>query len=169
MSSRKIVTPTFRVSFPHIFQPNEFNGNAKYSVTMLFPGNTDLSDLKAIVQEAINEKWPGKKPANLRLPLRDGSEKDLDGYDGCIFASASSKQKPGVVDQRLQEIIEPSEIYAGCYARATITAFAYDVSGNKGVAFGLQNLQKVSDGEGFGGRGRASSDFTAIADESDIF
>jgi len=166
--SNQVTTPEFRVSFPSVFQARAVSegGDLKYSVVMLFPKTADLTPLKQSVLAAIIEKWGADKtkwPKTLRLPFRDGTEKDYDGYGpDIIFASATSKMKPGLVDQNVQPILEPSEFYGGCYARATINAFAYDVKGNKGVAFGLRNVQKLRDGEPFSGRNKPEDDFDAI-------
>jgi hypothetical protein len=96
----------------------------------------------------------------MKMPIRDGDEKpDLDGYgDGCRFASASSKMKPGVIDLDGIEIDDPEELYAGCWCRATITVYPYDNIG-KGAAFGLYNLQKVADDDSFSNRTSAEDDF----------
>lgn len=170
-SNQKILTPEFRVSFPSVFEPQDFNGKQTYCVTMLFDGDTDLSELKAAVKAAAEEKWGKKVPANVRNPIRDGAEKaHLDGYDGCMFIRASSKTKPGLVDQNCVEIIDPSEFYAGCIARATVVPFAYDQAGNKGVSFLLSNIQKVAEGQSFSSRGRAADDFAPVSGGSnDIF
>jgi hypothetical protein len=104
----------------------------------------------------------------LRNPFRDGSEKaELDGYEGMVFASATSKMQPGIVDARVQRIIDENEFVSGHYARATITAYGYDKAGNVGVAFGLQNIQKLRDGEPFSGRTAAENDFDAVDDFND--
>src|SRR4051812_19269134 len=161
----KVRTPIFRVSFPQVFEPKAFNdGEPKYSVVMLFDSKADLREMKACLQEAAKEKWGTKMPSGLRSAFRDGKEKEaLQGYgEGVTFCSASSKQRPGLVDQAVQPIIDRGEFYAGCYARATVTAFAYDQKGNKGVSFGLHNLQKIRDGERFDGRTAAEDDFEAV-------
>ena len=161
-----IMTPEFRVSFPAVFKPRVQQnddgspGTPKYGVTMLFAKDADLSKLKAAAQEAVKEKWGDKPPKSLRSPFRDQGEKEHEGYvEGAVFVSASSKQKPGLVDRQRQDIIDETEFYAGCYARATVRAFAYDKKGNKGVAFGLNNVQKLRDGDPLGGRTRAQDDF----------
>ena len=101
-----------------------------------------------------------KPPKNLRSPFRDQGDRELEGYvEGCVFINASSLQKPGLVDRQRQDIIDETEFYPGCYARATLRAFAYDNNGNKGVAFGLNNVQKLRDGDPLGGRTRAQDDF----------
>ena len=147
------MTPVFRVSFPAVFQPKApMNGQtgdaAKYSITMLFDAKADLVPMKNAVRAAVTAKWgpdQAKWPKGLRMPFRKGEEKDYEGYGpGIVFVSATSKQKPGLVDQDVQPIIDPSEFYGGCYAKATINAFAYDKAGNRGVAFGLQNIQNLN-------------------------
>lgn len=165
---KKVVTPEFRVSFPAIFKPVSFEGgDAKYKVNMMFPKKTNLDAMKALAKAAIEDKWPDKatRPKGLRNPFRDGdTEKpDWPEYADTIFASATSKMKPGLVDDQMEPIIEESEFYAGCYARASVTAYAYDTAGNKGVAFGLQHIQKLRDGEPFSGRGNPEDDFEAVA------
>lgn len=176
---RKCTTPEFRVSFPHVFKPNAFvnpktgeSQEPKFRLVMLFDKKADLTALKKARVAAIREKWGDDKakwPKNLRSPFRDGSEKsDMEGYEGKIFVSASSKQKPGLVNQQVQAIISEDEFYAGCYARATLFAYAYDAMGNKGVAFGLQNIQKLRDGESFSGRKKAEDEFDAVDDDIDI-
>lgn len=179
--SEKVMTPEFRVSFPHVFKaqkPMNEGAEPKYGISMLFPKGADLSKLKAIAKEAIQEKWGDKPPKNLRSPFRDQGEKEYSGYEeGAIFVNATSKMKPGIVDRNREDIISEEDFYAGCYARATIRAFAYDVSGNRGVGFGLQNLQKLRDGEPLGGRTSPQSDFEDVAggddgevdDASDLF
>ena len=94
-----------------------------------------------------------------------GAEKsELEGYEGMVFASATSKMQPGIVDQTLNRIISEDDYYSGCYSRATVTAYGYDKAGNKGVAFGLQNLQKLGDGDRFSGRTAAEDDFDSVDD-----
>lgn len=160
----KVTTPMFRVSFPSVFEASSYDGGPEtFSVTALFDkaaqGTQQFKDMKRIAHEAIVKKYGADKskwPRGLRAdPFRPGSDKDhLDGYNepGVVFARLSSRSKPGVVDASRQPIIDRDDFYAGCYARATITAFVYDQRGNKGVSFGLQNLQKLKDGESFSGR-----------------
>lgn len=172
---QKVITPEFRVSFPAVFQPKAFEGQEpKYSIVMLFDKKTDLSKLKEMAKKAIEEKWPNvnERPKNLKNPFRDGDieKPDMQGYKGAVFISATSKMKPGVVDASLQPIIAEDDFYAGCYARASVTCFAYDKMGNKGVSFGLQNLQKTKDGESFSGRTKAEDDFESVSESvEDMF
>lgn len=181
-----VLTPEFRVSYPYVFKPNlnKLSGKEEYALVALFPPNADLSKLKAAAQEAIKEKWgpdATKWPKNLKNPFRDQGEKEKEVEDGkggtkklmppghekgAIFLNLKSKQRPGLVDKNVADIIDPSNFYAGCYARATVSCYAYDQAGNRGVSFGLGNIQKTRDGEPFGGRTKAADDFVPIADDS---
>jgi len=150
----KAVTPPFRVSFPAVFEASSYQGgDPKYSVVMLFYPDK----FKKLIKDL---------PGNFKKPLRDGAEKaHLDGYgEGMMFGTASSKQRPGLVDRTKQPILTEEEFYPGCWARATITAYPYDNVG-KGVAFGLHNLQKLGDDENFTGRVAAEDDFGDDADD----
>lgn len=168
-----VLTGTFRASFPAVFAPRKANAQdtedkAKYSIQMLFKKTDDLSAMKAACRVAATEKWGPqdkwpKPKGGLQLPFRDGADKDFDGYGpDVIFVNASSKQKPGLVDENVQPIITADEFYGGCYARATVNAFAWEYMGKAGISFGLRNIQKVKDGEPFGGKSKPENDFDAI-------
>lgn len=172
-----VITPEFRVSFPAVFKPkkNELNGKDEYSVVALFKKGADLSKLKAEAQRAIEDKWGKDKtkwPTSIRSPFRDQGErkKNVDGKEvlpagyeaGAIFLNLKSSQRPGVVDQNVQDIIDETQFYPGCWAKASIRAYAYDNKGNRGVAFGLQNIQKVRDDDPLAGRSHAQDDFAPI-------
>lgn len=172
IDSKKCVTSEFRLSFPALIKPRAFEDQEpKYSLTMLFPKSADLSKLKKAAFNAATEKWgPREKwPKNLRMPFRDGDSdrSETEGYAGHFFVAASSKNQPGIVGPTLQPILNEREIYAGCYCRAEVIAFAYDKAGNKGVSFSLQNVQKLRDGDSFSGRKDASEVFDAVEDTSD--
>lgn len=168
----KLRTPPFRLSFPNVFQSTSYEGSPpKYSISMLF--YPDLMNKKqkklydamvSAADEAVRTKFKigkGKKiPANFKMPFREGDEKpDLDGYgDGCMFAGASSKMRPGVVDLDGCEIDDPEDLYPGCWCRATVTVYGYDNIG-KGAAFGLYNIQKLKDDASFSSRTSAEDDF----------
>lgn len=175
-SSTRIVTGKVRFSYANVFQPRASIDGAepKYSVSILIP-KKDLVTVKNIqnaieaVKNAGKEKWGGKIPVNLKTPLRDGDEERPDNqeYLGHYFINASSKQRPEIVDAALQKIIDPTEFYSGCYGRASINFFAYSANGNKGISAGLNNLQKISDGDSLGGRSRAEDDFSAFSTDDD--
>ena len=162
----KFVTGKVRFSYAHVFQPAETpNGTMKYSVSILIP-KTD-KDTVARFNKAFEDTkaanasvWGGTVPKMLKGGLRDGdAEKDDATYAGHYFINANSNEKPGVVDADLNPILDPSEFYSGCYGRASITLYAYDTSGSKGIAAGLNNVQKLEDGNKLGGATSAAADF----------
>jgi hypothetical protein len=162
----KLITPVARLSFPSLFRPQEGEmGGGKYGCTLLFAAGADLSALKAAAKEAVVAKWGNKPPKNLRTPFRDGNEKELDGYKDTIYLRVTCKTKPGVVDASVQPILDEAEIYPGCYVRASVSCYAYEKSGNVGVSFGLNNIQKVKDGERFDGKSRAEDEFGAVDED----
>lgn len=168
-SSVKVITPVFRASFVNVFTPrkNEQSGKEEYSIKMIFEKTEDFTELKKIIQEAIRNKWGTNPPKGLKLPLKDGNAGDTEKYPedkDMIIANAKTLiAPPGVVNAQCQPIIDPKEVYSGCYMRASLTAYAYDKGGGKGVAFGLQNLMKVRDGEPLSSRAAAEDDFAAFA------
>ena len=173
-----VVTPKFRVSYPNVFKPklNELSGKEEFSLVALFEAGEDLSKLQAAVKAAIVKKWgsdSSKHPKNLRTPFRDQSDREKDGKlpaghtAGAIFINLKSQDRPGVVDASVQPILDEKEFYAGCYARASVNAYAYDMKGNKGVAFGLGNVQKMGDGDPLGGRTTAEMDFGPVENAGD--
>jgi hypothetical protein len=173
----KVTTGKVRLSYAHLFEPHAIEGNEpKYSVSVIIP-KSDTETLKAI-KEAVNEakeqgkgKFGGKIPANLKTPLRDGDAErpDDEAYKNCYFLNASSKNKPGVVDKNVQPVLDATEVYSGCYARLTLNFYPFSASGNKGIAAGLGNVQKLEDGEPLGGFTRAEDDFDSVESAEDDF
>ncbi len=172
----KVVTGEVRFSYLSVWEPKSINGSEpKYSVSLLIP-KSDTATLKAINKaiEAAKQngiaKFGGKLPANLKLPLRDGDAEREDDpiYAGHYYVNANCKTPPGLVYKNGQHIIDSTELYSGCYGRASVTFYAFNKSGNRGIACGLNNLMKTRDGEPLGGRNRAEDDFAAyIEDDGD--
>lgn len=173
-NSTKVVTGTVRLSYANVWEPVSINGGApKYSVSLIIP-KTDTKTINAI-NEAIDNaiqagigKFGGKIPnkAALKLPLRDGDlERDDEAYKNSFFLNANSKDAPQIVDRAVQPILDRGEVYSGCYARVSINFYAFNSNGNRGIACGLGNIQKVNDGEPLGGKSSATSDFTADFDD----
>lgn len=162
----KFVTGKVRFSYAHVFQPAETpNGTMKYSVSILIP-KTDKDTITRFNKAFEDTKaanaavWGGTVPKMLKGGLRDGdAEKDDPIYAGHYFINANSNEKPGVVDADLNPIMDQSEFYSGCYGRASITLYPYDTSGSKGIAAGLNNVQKLEDGDKLGGATSAAADF----------
>jgi len=165
----KVITGKVRFSYVHVFEPaavSEGSDDKKFSVSIII-SKDDKATIKKIeaaieaAKQAGAIKWGGKIPKVLKLPLRDGDvERDEECYENSFFLSAKSDRKPGIVDANLDEIISRDEFYSGCYGRASIVFYPFDSNGSKGIAVGLQNLQKLEDGERLGGSSStAAEDF----------
>lgn len=173
----RLVTPVFRACYAQVFEPKGFEGSEpKYSVVAVFePDKMNDGDKKRweAMEDALEKislevfkKGVDKLPRNVKVPFRDGSEKDgVEGFpEGCVFCTLSSKFKPGIVDGSKNLIEDSEDFYSGCYARATVIPFSFDNIA-KGFAFGLQNLMKVKDGDRIDGRVQAEADFADFGDE----
>jgi Protein of unknown function (DUF2815) len=168
-----VITPEFRAAFVGLFKAtapkDNPNGAKKYSIRAVFMPDADLSSLKQQAKNAAEEKWgAGKVPKTVRSPFRFNEELEnpIPGIpdDAVVMTfSANEDRRPGVVDKNLQDIIDDAECYSGAWFRAQVRAYAYDQAGNKGVSFGLQNVQKTKDDEPLGkGRIPASKAFEAF-------
>lgn len=175
VSKTKVITgKNTRLSYFHGWEPTSTNGGPeRYSVSVLIPKD-DKETVKAIndaVDAAIEEgiaKFGGKKPnkAAIKLPLRDGdTEREDEAYAGHWFINANSKTAPQIVDKAVKPILDRDEVYSGCYARVSLNFYAFNSNGNKGIACGLGNIQKIRDGESLGGRSSAADDFSTEEDD----
>ena len=181
----KFVNPTkvitginTRWSYANVWQAKSINGGApKFSVSLIIP-KSDTKTVTAIKKaiQAAYEEGQSKLKGNsksvpaltaIKSPLRDGDAErpDDEAYKDAYFVNANSATAPGIVDAARNPIIDHSEVYSGVYGRASINFYAFNSNGNRGIACGLNNLQKISDGEPLGGKSRAEDDF---ADEDDF-
>nr|DAF29433.1 MAG TPA: DNA helix destabilizing protein [Caudoviricetes sp.] len=168
----KVIVPC-RFSYLHCWDPAAVNGGEpKYSVSAIIDkkDTKTINAIKAAIEQAKKDsvsKWGGKVPGNLHLPLRDGDidRPDDEAYAGCYFFNANSRQAPQVVDAKVQPILDQSEVYSGCYGKISVTFYGYNANGNRGIAAGLGNIQKLKDGESLGGRSNAADDFQTEDDE----
>ena len=169
-----------RWSYCNVWEAKAINGGTpKFSVSLLIPkkDTVTVNKIKAAIEAAYREgeaklKGNGKSVPALsviKTPLRDGDQERPDdpAYAGHYFLNANSTTAPGIVDADCQPILTRSEVYSGVYGRASISFYAFNSSGNRGVACGLNNLQKIRDGEPLGGRASAESDFSDFDDEDD--
>ena len=168
-----------RWSYANVWEPKSINGGApKYSVSLIIP-KSDTKTVTAVTNaiQAAYDEGQSKLKGNsksvpalsaIKNPLRDGDAErpDDEAYKDSYFINANSATAPGIVDAARQPILERSEVYSGVYGRASINFYAFNSNGNKGIACGLNNLQKISDGEPLGGKTRAEDDF---ADEEEDF
>ena len=168
-----IISPEFRAAFVGLFKAtapkDNPSGAKKFSMRAVFMPDADLTALREQAKIAAEEKWGiGKVPKTIRSPFRTNEELEnpIPGVpdDAVVMTfSANEDRRPGVVDKNLQDIIDDSEVYSGAWFRAQVRAYAYDNAGNKGVSFGLQNVQKTRDDEPLGrGKVPASKAFEAF-------
>ena len=175
----KVITgPTTRWSYANVWEPKSINGGApKFSVSLIIPKSDTktVEKLKAAIEAAYKEgetklKGNGRSVpplAAIKNPLRDGDVERPDdaAYANAYFVNANAMTAPGIVDADCNPILQRSEVYSGVYGRASISFYAFNSSGNKGIACGLNNLQKLRDGDPLGGKASAESDFATAADE----
>ena len=169
-----LITPEFRAAFISVFRATAMKNadgttsKPKYSIRACFPPKADLSALKKEANAAAQDKWGDKIPKTLRSPFRLNEELEAPiigiGDDWTIMSfSANEDRRPGIVDAKLQDIIDDADVYSGAWFRAQVRAFGYDTAGNKGVSFGLQNVQKLRDDDPLGnGRIPASKAFEPV-------
>ena len=170
----KVVTGVVRLSYANVWEPVSIKGGTpKFSVSLIIPKDDEktLAAINAAIDAAIQDgvsKFGGKIPnrAALKLPLRDGDiERDDEAYKGSYFVNANSTTAPQIVDRAVQPILDRGEVYSGCYARVSINFYAFNTNGNRGVACGLGNIQKVKDGDPLSGKSSAVVDFATELDD----
>ena len=167
-----------RWSYANVWEAKSINGGTpKFSVSLIIP-KTDtvtVQKIKAAIQAAYEEgqaklKGNGRTVPPLtaiKTPLRDGDTERPDdpAYAGSYFINANSATAPGIVDADRNPIMDRSEVYSGVYGRSSINLYAFNSNGNRGIACGLNNLQKIRDGEPLGGKPRAEDDFNTADDD----
>ena len=163
MSETKITTGLCRLGYVRVWepQPDDF-GNSFYSCCVMVPkkDSKTLKKIETAVQAAITAKWGSKKPKGLKLPLRDGDEeKDGEEFAGMMFFNCKTKSKPGLIDARREEVLEEDRIYSGVWGKVNVNFYAFDRSDGKGVAVGLNAIQRLKDDEPLGGGGWSADDF----------
>lgn len=170
-----MVTPRFRVSYPHVFKPQAIgDAKPKYSVTMLVPKTTDMKRFKEVIMQAKIAKWGAKEnwPDNIESPVSDGDDPknaDKAGYKDhwVIKASSNEDSKPVVVDENVEPILDQSKFYPGCYAIANVFATGWEYMNKNGVMFILDHIQKHGDGKPFGGKKPVDQVFSPVGADDD--
>lgn len=180
----RMITPEFRVSYPHMFKPQAPEGSKpKYSVTMLFPkdakiaGTTvdgEATTLNKIISNAKTMEFGAKEnwPDDLKSCVIDGDlpkYQKNEGYAGHWVVKATSNEdaKPGLVDEEMTPITNPADFYPGCYARAYVYARVWEhTTGGSGVQLILDHVQKLRDGKNFGGKAPVDQVFKSVGKKS---
>lgn len=179
-----LMTPVGMLSFPQLFTARAPvpGADPRFSLSLVVDKAAQKTPewvaIREMIEEVFEDKWPGKfrdadwqKKNKIKFPIRQASEKDYSGYDqpGAVFISPWTKNKPGLVDARRQDIITPSEVWAGQLARCTVHGFAYDTSGNKGVGLMLNNVQITkADMPRLDGRKDAKAEFGNAGSDTDL-
>lgn len=167
-----LMSPVCPMIWPSLFVPTKMReqteDQAKHQITILIPKGADISVLQDGAKDAATEKFGAKKVSGIRSPFRKTEEKDklaefAEEYP--YYITARSKDRPGVVGPSGKAVDDPEQVYSGRFCRISMQAFAYDTAGNKGVSFGLQNVQLLDHGDPMnvgGGRVSAESEFDAV-------
>ncbi|GHU68080.1 hypothetical protein FACS1894184_09220 [Clostridia bacterium] len=179
-SPTKVVTGVVRLSYSNVWEPKSVRGGTpKYSASLIIDkkDSTTITAIQAAIDAAManaSEKIKKAPKATLKMPLKDGDEyRPSDKpYENSLFVNALSLDPPMILDLARNPITDKSQVYSGCYIRASLNFYAFDADVNKGIACGLNGIQLVRKGEPLGGRGDVSSDFAddfTPDDEDDIF
>lgn len=177
------------LSYPQLFTPklppNARTGQkARYSAMFLIPKDMVIRELEEVCIQMLEEKWGDKvnemvnypPPNNLKWPIRRDNRKQDGGqrFDDTkfkAFITAWSETPPGLVgryagpDGKPTKILQPSAdvLYPGCIVNVSVNPFVYDQAGNRGLAFGLVNIQMWDNGERLDNRVAAEDQFQAEA------
>lgn len=181
-----LTTVVGTLCFPHLFTSTKSKndkGEDVYDVQILIP-KTEREGVRAIIaaiKTVGQSKW-GDNWKKVRAPLRDGDKEAGDVLDdgttkgdkyperaGHYFLNARSSKPVGVFDRKRVPITEPDAVYGGCKGRISVTFYAYSTNGNSGVAAGLNGVQKIADGEPFGGGRPSVESMFDILDDEDEF
>ena len=172
MADTKVVTGKVRLSFVSVFKrkPKNDGTEGKYELQVLVPKSdkATVKKIKAAIEEATQQgidkykSWGGKAPKGFMNPLHDGDadDEDLEKYperEGMYYLNARSDKKPGIVDRDCNEILDPDEVYSGCWGRVSVNFYPFD-NQSRGVGVGLNNVQKLKDDTRLGGSAASAED-----------
>lgn len=170
-----MILKNIRIAYPHLFTPRDSDFGAKYECTLMIPKDDaeTIAEIKRAIGAAKNKKFGDTTPSNFKSPVKDGDERKQAAFAGhwLIEAKTAAKDdgsgRPGVVLPNLQPA-KADDVQSGDYVNADVNPFAYEQKGNRGVSFGLNNIQLVSKGDQIGGgRQRPEAVFDEI--ETDEF
>lgn len=171
--AKVLITEPFRLIFPRIFggevkEDSKGKERNRYSIVMVFHESDQyLKVLNDVITETGKTKFGNAK---FRKPFKKVGEAEGDWdvtkypyMKGMVSVEAWCYDiQPQVVNQQVKPILDPSELYSGCYCRASITPGAFEYQGIKRTNFFLNNIQKVKDGEHLDSRTAAEDDFTPL-------
>lgn len=185
----EVVTTPALLSFPALFKPRPKHTSTpnvlSYQATIIFPASFDVTPLKNAINTArtkmerkgvmapakrIKENmstspngYPLRKSEDRISVSDDGTKRLPPGFEpGGHFISTHSKNRPTLVDERVQAVIDEAKFYAGCWCIFHLGAFVWEANSRWGVSFGLNGVQFVKDGERLSGRPDITGDFAPI-------
>lgn len=180
MAETAFTTAVVRAAFVQVWEPadNLNSGKEKYSMCLIIRKEDEktLDRINEAVEELKKQYSAangGKLPKNFKLPLRDADEDDEKSenpnFQGCYFMNVSSIHKPKIVNREIEVITNEEEFYSGCYCRVKLNGFTFEANGNKGIAFGFSNVQKVRAGDHIGGGStKPEDDFAEDIEDDDL-
>mgnify|MGYP002632570453 FL=1 len=158
-----------RLSFPALWEAKQgpdANSKSSYQAAFIMDKKSNAADIKAVqdaIATVVRESFKGKVPP--KICLRDGAEKETDGYGPTVmFLNARSDRRPGVVGRDMAPLTkDDGKPYAGSYVNATIRVWAQDNQYGKRINAALRAVQFVKDGAPFGeGNVDVAQEFTAL-------
>lgn len=159
-----------RFAYVYCWKPGtQFGESQKYSICAVI-SKEDKETIRKVesaieyVKEHGIDKWGGKIPNKFHTPLHDGDDGKTDNpiYRNSYYINAKSKEAPQVVDKNVMPIVDQTELYSGCYGNVSVVFYPFNYGGSKGIAAWLGNVQKIRDGEPFGGRIMAKDEFSPV-------
>lgn len=175
--SGNIRTPKGRLSYVYLTKPNPKaktkDGVLKYTTTILLPPDSDLTLLKQAAADAAKEEFGEKltdaqgKKIILKSPFLSGEDKAGPDFKGWTVLRLSSMGKPGIVDATGNAVSDDENVYSGRWAFISVRPFTYNTDGNRGVGFGMANVQVLDHDDPLAGRPRAETEFAPIEGADD--
>ena len=176
-NERKVVTGEVRLSYARLFKPKKNDNDVDVWSTVILIPKSDRATMAKLKKAATLATELGIEKGLLRKgatvdkawrTLKDGDDMEdpVEEYADHWYMNVNSYRKPGVVDRHKEPLDDERDVYSGCYARVSLTAYPFGNPQNKGVTFGLENVQKLRDGEPLGGAPSSpDEDFDELDDE----
>ena len=157
--AERVLTPTFRIAWPWLFEPRPSKYAPRFEITMLFDKTADLTWFREAFAAESKRNFPAGYPPTAANPVAAGDQHDrlqFPGHNVIQARTAANAAAPAVDGPDLQPITDPGRIYGGCYCNANVSLVAYNAGGNQGVSIYLNAVQFVRDGERFEGAGQST-------------
>jgi hypothetical protein len=179
------------LSYPALFKPKPKHTKTPnvltYQATIIFPPDYDLAPIRACmertkqkmerkgvmnpgrrIKETMSEHGNPLHKSEDRAKADDNGKLVLPrGYlPGGHYITLHATERPTLVDERVQPVIDEAKFYAGCYCVFHIGCFVWENSGKWGLSFGLNGVQFARDGERLGGRPDVTSQFAPLEGET---